>query len=100
MPKDRGEIIQIGYARVSTEEQNLNLQLDALEAAGCYKVFKGEGISGADQNSLGLDDALDALQSGDVLVVWKLDRLGRSLSHLITIIEDLGKKGIGFKSLS
>ncbi|MCH8080515.1 MAG: recombinase family protein [Proteobacteria bacterium] len=92
--------MQIGYARVSTEDQNSNLQLDALEAVGCDKIFRDEGISGAATTRPGLDKALAALQSGDVLVVWRLDRLGRSLSHLITIIEDLGKRGIGFKSLS
>ena len=92
--------VQIGYARVSTDDQNSNLQLDALEATGCDQIFQDEGISGAAINRPGLDEALAALQSGDVLVVWKLDRLGRSLSNLITIIEDLGKRGIGFKSLS
>ncbi len=74
-----------GYARVSTDEQNLNLQLDALEHAGCEKIFKDEGVSVASTNRPGLDEALSNLQTGDVLTVWKLDRLGRSLHHLIII---------------
>ncbi|MCH8029274.1 MAG: recombinase family protein [Candidatus Dadabacteria bacterium] len=89
-----------GYARVSTDEQSLNLQQDVLESADCEKIFKDVGISGAAINRPGFDDALSTLQSGDILTVWKLDRLGRSLPHLITIIEELGKRGIGFKSLS
>jgi DNA invertase Pin-like site-specific DNA recombinase len=89
-----------GYARVSTDEQNLNLQLDALEHAGCEKIFKDGGVSGTATTRPGLDDALSHLQEGDVLTVWKLDRLGRSLPHLITVIEALQAKGAGFKSLS
>src|SRR3989337_1670840 len=89
-----------GYARISTDEQNLNLQLDALEHAGCEKIFKDEGASGAATNRPGLDEALSDLQTGDVLTVWRLDRLGRSLPHLITVIEELQSKGVGFKSLS
>lgn len=89
-----------GYARVSTDEQNLNLQLDALEHAGCEKIFKDEGVSGAATTRPGLNDALSALRAGDVLTVLKLDRLGRSLPHLIAIIEELQNKGSGFKSLS
>ena len=89
-----------GYARVSTYEQNLNLQLDALEAAGCDKIFKDEGVTGAATTRPGLNEALAVLQSGDILTVWKLDRLGRSLQHLITVIEDMQSKNIGFISLS
>lgn len=89
-----------GYARVSTDEQNLNLQLDALERAGCGKIFTDEGVSGAATTRPGLDEALEALQAGDVLTVWKLDRLGRSLPHLIAMIEELQSRGAGFKSLS
>lgn len=89
-----------GYARVSTDEQNLNLQLDALEHAGCENIFKDEGVSGAATTRPGLNEALSTLQPGDVLTVWKLDRLGRSLPHLISVIEELQKKGAGFKSLS
>jgi len=69
----------IGYARVSTDDQNLDLQRDALNAAGCDQVFEDHGISGTTRTRPGLDSALGALKDGDVLVVWKLDRLGRSL---------------------
>jgi DNA invertase Pin-like site-specific DNA recombinase len=92
--------MKIGYMRVSTNEQNLNLQLDALEEAGCEMVYKDEGISGASTNRKGLEEALRSLKSGDVLIVWKLDRLGRSLQHLISVIEKLRANGIGFRSLS
>ena len=71
--------MEIGYARVSTDEQNLDFQLQALEAVGCEAIFKDQGISGAAIERPGLADALAAAQCGDVLVVWKLDRLGRSL---------------------
>lgn len=89
-----------GYARVSTDEQNLNLQLDALERAGCETIFKDEGLSGAATNRPGLEEALITMQAGDVLTVWRLDRLGRSLPHLIAVIEELQSRGAGFKSLS
>jgi DNA invertase Pin-like site-specific DNA recombinase len=92
--------MQTGYARVSTDEQNLNLQLDALQAAGCEKIFTDEGVTGAAINRPGLDEALGAMQAGDILTVWKLDRLGRSLPHLIAVIEGLAARGIGFRSLS
>lgn len=88
----------IGYARVSTNEQNLNLQQDALEKANCKKLFS-DIASGAKSERPGLQAALDFCRSGDTLVVWKLDRLGRSIKHLIDTINDLQTKGIGFKSL-
>jgi DNA invertase Pin-like site-specific DNA recombinase len=88
------------YARVSTSEQNPALQLDALRAAGCARLFIDEGISGGAVKRPALDKALATLKAGDVLVVWKLDRLGRSLSHLIQITKQLGDRGIGFRSLS
>jgi DNA invertase Pin-like site-specific DNA recombinase len=91
--------MEIGYARVSTEEQNLDLQLQALEAAGCEKIFEDQGISGAAVSRPGLAHALAAAQSGDVLVVWKLDRLGRSLPHLVETINGLRIAGVGFRSL-
>jgi DNA invertase Pin-like site-specific DNA recombinase len=91
--------MNIGYARVSTEEQNLDLQLQALEAAGCVKVFKDHGLSGAARERPGLAEALAHLKEGDVLVVWKLDRLGRSLPHLVEVIDALRQAGIGFRSL-
>lgn len=90
----------IGYARVSTDEQNLSLQLDALRLAGCEKVYCDEGISGAATERRELNNALRALAADDVLVVWKLDRLGRSLAHLIQVITLLEAQDIGFRSLS
>ncbi len=88
----------IGYARVSTQDQNLDLQLDALDREGAEKVFT-DTVSGAQAARPGLDEALSHLRSGDTLVVWKLDRLGRSLRHLIDTIQALSDRGIGFKSL-
>jgi DNA invertase Pin-like site-specific DNA recombinase len=92
--------MNIGYARVSTEEQNLDLQLQALEAAGCKNIYEDHGVSGAAVERPGLAKALAAAQGGDVLVVWKLDRLGRSLPHLVEVINSLREAGIGFRSLS
>lgn len=89
----------IGYARVSTDEQTPALQLDALQAAGCTAVFEDKGTSGMVRDRAGLRRALAALKSGDVLVVWRLDRLGRSLSHLIQLIAELKDKGCGFRSI-
>lgn len=90
----------VGYARVSRNEQDLNLQLDALEKAGCQSdlVFVDK-ISGAKAERPGLDKCLSVLQSGDTLLVWRLDRLGRSMPHLVSLIEDLRANGIGFKSI-
>ena len=88
----------IGYARVSTGEQKLDLQLDALKEAGCEKVFTDQ-VSGAKTERPGLSDALAYARAGDTLVVWRLDRFGRSLRDLVTRIEDLRAKGIGFRSL-
>jgi DNA invertase Pin-like site-specific DNA recombinase len=89
----------IGYARVSTHDQTLNLQKDALEKAGCTKIFT-DTASGAKAERKGLDEALAYLQSGDTLVGWRLDRLGRSLPHLIATMTDLEEQGIWFKSLT
>lgn len=89
----------IGYARVSTADQTLNLQEDALKAAGCEKIFTDEGISGSKTDRPGLEKALDHCRKGDVLVVWRLDRLGRSLPHLIQVVTDLGNRGVDFRSL-
>lgn len=91
--------MNIGYARVSTDEQNLELQLHALKLAGCDSVFEDHGISGAAIARPGLTDALAAAGEGDVLVVWKLDRLGRSLPHLVETINGLREREIGFRSL-
>ncbi|KAF0139094.1 MAG: Resolvase/integrase [Stygiobacter sp.] len=89
----------IGYARVSTEEQNLDLQTDALKKAGCEKVF-ADKISGVKSERKGLNAALEMLRPGDVLMVWRLDRLGRSLKHLIELVGELEQKNIGFCSLT
>jgi DNA invertase Pin-like site-specific DNA recombinase len=89
----------VGYARVSTDDQTLALQLDALQAAGCETVFR-DTISGAKTERPGLSKALDHVRNGDMLVVWRLDRLGRSLSHLIELIQTLEGRGVGFKSLT
>jgi DNA invertase Pin-like site-specific DNA recombinase len=89
----------IGYARVSTHEQTLNLQRDALEKAGCTKIYT-DTASGAKAERKGLDEALAYVRKGDTLVVWRLDRLGRSLPHLITTMTSLEERGIGFKSLT
>ena len=88
----------IGYARVSTDDQNLALQRDALAAAGCEKVYE-DRISGAKAERPGLALALEVARAGDTLVVWRLDRLGRSLKDLIALAEALDKRGIGLKSL-
>lgn len=89
----------IGYARVSTADQSHALQTEALEAAGCARVFQ-DTASGAKADRPGLTEALTYLRPGDVLVTWKLDRLGRSLPHLVQTVEDLRGRGIGFRSLT
>ena len=88
----------IGYARVSTADQYLRMQEDALKGAGCEEIFT-DVASGAKTARPGLHTALSHLRKGDILVVWKLDRLGRSLAHLIQRIKELNDKGIGFKCL-
>ncbi len=88
----------IGYARVSTLDQTLALQQDALAAAGCGHIFT-DTASGALTDRPGLAQALSHLRAGDTLVVWRLDRLGRSLAHLIDTIKDLQGRGIHFKSI-
>jgi DNA invertase Pin-like site-specific DNA recombinase len=89
----------IGYARVSTHDQTLNLQQDALEKAGCNKIFT-DTISGAKTERPGWEQALAYVRPGDTLVVWRLDRLGRSLKHLIETITTLHDREIGFKSIT
>lgn len=89
----------IGYARVSTAEQDTSLQIDALRQAGCDRIFE-DTVSGAKADRPGLTAALSYLREGDVLVVWRLDRLGRSLPHLIEVIAALEGQGIGFRSLT
>jgi DNA invertase Pin-like site-specific DNA recombinase len=88
----------LGYARVSTTDQQPQLQVDALTAAGCYRVFT-ETASGARPDRPTLAQLLDQLRPGDTLVVWKLDRLGRSLRHLVDSVTGLAERGIGFRSL-
>jgi len=89
----------IGYARKSTSDQKLDLQTDALKRSGCQEIFS-DSASGATDDRVGLSAALDALKTGDVLVVWRLDRLGRSLTHLVGTINELAKRGVGFRSLT
>jgi DNA invertase Pin-like site-specific DNA recombinase len=100
---DAGEITSkpmlIGYARVSTVDQNLALQRDALTEAGCTKIFT-EQMSGAVTDRPALHDALEFARSGDTLIVWKLDRLARSMKQLIETVETLRLRGIGFRSLT
>lgn len=90
--------MKIGYARVSTLEQNLHLQHDALKQAGCEKTFTDQA-SGAKADRPALIEALDYVRSGDTIVVWRLDRLGRSLKHLIEVVEGLENRKVGFASL-
>lgn len=94
------DAMKIGYARVSSDDQNLALQRDALAGAGCDKVFEDQGVSGSVERRAGLDQALAAMQSGDVLVTWRLDRLGRSLPHLIDLVAGLNARGCEFQSLT
>ncbi|TRL37583.1 recombinase family protein [Methylosinus sporium] len=89
----------LGYARVSTTDQDLALQLDALRAAGCERIFE-EKASGAKEDRPELARLLDHARTGDVLVVWKLDRLARSLKQLVLVLEDLGARGVGFRCLA
>ncbi len=91
----------VGYARVSTDDQDLSLQIDALTKQGIpTKAIFMDKVSGAKTDRPGLNECLETLQPGDILVVWRLDRLGRSMRHLITLVEDLRNKGIGFRSVS
>lgn len=91
--------MKVGYARVSTRDQNLDLQIDALRSVGCEKIFTDNGVSGARLERDGLNQALRAIGEGDVLVVWKLDRLGRSLGFLAELIASFSQKGLGFQAI-
>jgi DNA invertase Pin-like site-specific DNA recombinase len=91
--------MMIGYARVSTQDQNSALQLDALKAVGCDRIFE-EKASGAQRDRPELKAVLEYMRDDDVLVVWKLDRLARSLGQLIETVERLERRGIGFRSLT
>jgi DNA invertase Pin-like site-specific DNA recombinase len=88
-----------GYTRTSTDEQTTALQRAALERAGCEKIFEDKGISGTVRKRPALTRCLSALQAGDTLIVWKLDRLGRSLADLIAMLDDLSARGVRFQSL-
>ncbi len=90
--------MKLGYARVSTKDQHLELQIDALTKAGCEKIYQ-DIASGARTERPALNEMINHLRPGDVLVIWKLDRLGRSLNHLIGLVNDLMKKNIGLHSL-
>jgi DNA invertase Pin-like site-specific DNA recombinase len=91
--------MRIGYARVSTEEQSLDLQLDALKKAGCKRVFTDKA-SAVNRDRPGLADAVSHLRSGDVLVVWKLDRLGRTVKGLVEFVAGLQEQGVQFRCLT
>lgn len=90
----------IGYARVSTVDQNMALQLDALRDAGVERVFRDQGVSGSASARPGLDACLDHLREGDVLTVWKLDRLGRNTQHVLAVVDQLTSRGIDFRSIT
>jgi len=90
----------IGYARVSTEEQNLDLQLDALRAAGCARVFEDFGVSAVAKRREGFDDAMAALRSGDTFVIWKMDRAFRSLRQALDTLDLFRARGVAFRSLT
>src|SRR5438445_7813678 len=89
----------IGYARVSTQDHSLELQREALVKTGCKKVFTDK-ISGTQADRPGLSKALEMLREGDTLVVWKLDRLGRSVKNLVNLVAELARQGVNFKSLT
>ena len=90
----------VGYARVSTQDQDVDLQVDALKKAGCdMNYIFTDKISGAKSERPGLKECLASLESEDTLMVWRLDRLGRSMQHLVQLVEDLGQRNISFKSL-
>ncbi|MFN7010624.1 MAG: recombinase family protein [Allorhizobium sp.] len=92
--------MRIGYARVSTHDQNIEMQMRALRAAGCAQIYADQGLSGASRSRPGLVRSLSELSAGDTLVIWRLDRLGRSLSHLIEVVAELGRKEIGLYSIT
>jgi DNA invertase Pin-like site-specific DNA recombinase len=89
----------VGYARISQDTQSIDLQIDTLTAAGCEKIFT-DTMSGSRNDRPGLTQALEFARSGDGICVWRLDRLGRSLPHLIQLMQDLDRRGIGFRSLT
>ncbi|HAT84574.1 MAG TPA: DNA resolvase [Rhizobiales bacterium] len=92
--------MKIGYVRVSDNDQTENLQLDALKAVGCEVIYGDHGVSGMITKRKGLTELLESLEEGDTLVVWKLDRLGRSTIHLLQLLDDLRKRGIDFQAIT
>lgn len=92
--------MKVGYCRVSTFEQNLSLQITALKDAGCERIFEDRGVSGSTMNRPALQSAREFCRAGDVLIVWKLDRLGRTVAGVVGFVDDLEKAGIGFSSLT
>lgn len=95
-----GLFMRVGYTRVSTDEQNMQLQLDALNAAGVDRIYTDQGQSGKNTRRPGFQGMVRGLRDGDVVVVWKLDRLGRSVADLVRLVDDFGKRGIQIKSLT
>jgi DNA invertase Pin-like site-specific DNA recombinase len=93
-------VANIGYARVSTTDQNMALQLNALRDAGVDQVFRDQGVSGSTSARPGLDRCLAHLRDGDVLTVWKLDRLGCNTQHVLAVVDQLTSRGIGFRSIT
>jgi DNA invertase Pin-like site-specific DNA recombinase len=91
---------KIGYVRVSDKDQTENLQIDALRAVRCDVIYGDHGVSGVVTKRQGLDEVLDCLEEGDTLVVWKLDRLGRSTIHLLQLLSDLRERGVDFQAIT
>ncbi len=100
MNEDKPEGRKIGYVRVSDKDQSEDLQIDALKNAGCDLIYGDHGVSGAITKRCGLDHVLASLEAGDTLVVWKLDRLGRSTIHLLQLLSDLRDRGVDFQALT
>lgn len=91
---------KIGYVRVSDKDQTEDLQIDALKQAGCDVIYGDHGVSGSIAKRKGLNELLASLQAGDTLIVWKLDRLGRSTIHLLQMLDDLRKRDVDFKAIT
>ncbi|MDR7161761.1 recombinase family protein [Arthrobacter sp. BE255] len=100
MSQQESVLGSIGYARVSTAEQNSDLQHAALKAAGCHRIFTDHGVSGSSASRPELDKMLEHLRDGDEVVVWKLDRLGRNTRNLLALIDDLERRGVHFRSVT
>lgn len=98
--KEENMGMRIGYARVSTDEQRVDMQIEALKKANCDHIFTDEGISGTTFSREGLDKVVASLQQGDVLVVWRLDRIGRTLIGLVEFLAELGERGVELCSLN